>query len=111
MSLAFTILCKNVSTVSVYAPLMGWGWKSNGEIDSLDNENFFVGGDFNTDYDREGVFLDALNDSLVENKLVEGDQKESKKVTFMSKIKETPLWIDNFLVSKQAKHLPKRLVL
>ena len=71
--------------LSAYAPCEGkgvddnfnildfWG-QLNGEIGNIDCENIVLGGDFNTDYKREGFFLETLKEGLKENDLIIGDR-------------------------------------
>ena len=95
----------------LYAPFDGKGVESHldiynfwgmlgGVLDGIDGEFTIVGGDFNTDYCREGVFRDAMEEAIRENNMVIGDDRHKEKVTFTSKINGSKSWIDHFLVSK-----------
>ena len=99
------------NVINVYAPsdtrskddaflIMEFWGQLNAEIESSKWDNVIIGGDFNTDYEREGNHLELLNDSLEENNLIIGDFKNEKKITYVSKINGATSWIDHFIVSK-----------
>ena len=102
--------------INVYAPsetkssedafvIMEFWGQLSAEIKSCNNEFIIVGGDFNTDYNRRGSYLEIMLDEVKENELIFGDQKGSNKITYVSKINGSTSWIDHFLVSKNMEGL------
>jgi len=113
MSMELQVNDKKINIINVYAPTDGKGFEShmnmcefwgelNSEVETMGNEWLIVGGDFNTDYSREGTFLEMMKDGIVENNLRYGDRVGTNDLkTFISKANGSQSWIDHFLVSEK----------